>query len=247
MALKRLLIAAAALLLFAGPAMALNYCSTRGFDRACSKCEFTNGKIDDACFEGYKSTSRTCVLTEYPSLTANVVGGAIMGFLSGDAGAIMGGDDEAILQGCPAARACTNALKFCASDAGACPGNHQKDCYNPACRMCYMSADRCIKGAAADCKDDDVVCDKDDRCEADKGETKVNCCPDCGCDDGFRCKDGKCERDRTEETTTTTLSATKPAVEDLDDSGPGYLEDFCFSGAPFLFGLASALVLRRFP
>ena len=154
------------LLFFSVNASAIASCARDSFLDSCSYCKiYTNGDMDEACYNRYKDDGLECVAKSYVLMTLA---------------------HETV--GCPALDACVAELEACVNIR--CPGNALQDCENGLCLTCYYAADRCTYRASADCSMESRCGDR--KCEEDKGETRETCCQDCGCPPDLVCRYDGC-------------------------------------------------------
>ena len=102
-------------------------CAASAYAKACASCAFDeNGRIDQACYGGYKASGTTCTMAAYP-ITA---------------GKYQAGE-------CPQLGACIDELNSCVNQYKS--GNDRADCQEGSVSVCFAAADRCTTRAAVDC------------------------------------------------------------------------------------------------
>jgi len=120
-------------LLFMVP-VAFAGCASESYAKACASCSFdAQGKIDQSCKDGYKSSGTACVSTSYPIMAAKYSAG-----------------------NCSQVDECASELQSCVAQYST--GNDSADCKEGSVAVCYSSADICTQSAAGKCSDLESPC-----------------------------------------------------------------------------------------
>jgi len=120
-------------LLFVAP-VAFAGCASESYAKSCASCSFdANGKIDQSCMNGYKSSGTACVSTSYPVMAAKYSAG-----------------------NCSQVDECASQLQSCTAQYST--GNDSADCKEGSMAVCYTIADQCTSSAAGKCSDLESPC-----------------------------------------------------------------------------------------
>lgn len=129
----RILFVAVLGVLLAAP-LAFAGCASEAYSKSCASCPFDeNGKMDQSCSSGYKSSGTACVSTSYPIMAAKYANGE-----------------------CPEVDACAAELSSCQAQYES--GDDRTDCQEGSVSVCYASADACVKQAAIKCGEIEKQC-----------------------------------------------------------------------------------------
>ena len=109
-------------------------CASESYAKACTSCSFdAQGKIDQSCMDGYKTSGTACVSTSYPIMAAKYSAG-----------------------NCSQVDQCASELQSCVNQYST--GNDSDDCKEGSVAICYASADECTRSAASECGEIQNVC-----------------------------------------------------------------------------------------
>jgi len=109
-------------------------CAAGAYAKACSSCTFdANGKMDQACYGGYKASGLSCISAKYPITAAKYSQGK-----------------------CPQFEGCISDLSSCTAQYSS--GNDKADCAEGSVAVCFASADACAKSAAVKCEGIESPC-----------------------------------------------------------------------------------------
>lgn len=121
-------------LILAGASFAAGSCAANAYNQACSSCSFdASGKMDAACYGGFKASGTTCTSVSYPIMAAK--------YAKGD---------------CPAVDACASQLSACTAQYSS--GNDSADCKEGSLAVCFAAADSCTSHAATQCGEIEKQC-----------------------------------------------------------------------------------------
>lgn len=102
-------------------------CAAVGYQNACNFCSFNSqGKIEQQCYESYKTAGTTCTGAQYPITSAKYANGK-----------------------CPQVDGCISELDSCTTQYRT--GNDEEDCKEGSLAVCFAAADECMKQAAVTC------------------------------------------------------------------------------------------------
>lgn len=102
-------------------------CAQKSYSASCTKCKFDqNGKMDQACYEGYQTSGKACLFGAYPLESIQ--------YSSGN---------------CPAIDVCVDRLQTCKAMYST--RNDQLDCDVGQINHCFIRGDACVAKAVQNC------------------------------------------------------------------------------------------------